>query len=121
MTMNFDRDLRLLAKEYEEWRKLNPVGDGSPYCVISFLNRNGYLADRRAVGYPESNRRYINGLSNRKFAAYTINRSQENVYITSDGTVFHEYEAAIEHETWWLMQERPDEDEEGGEAWDFSC
>ena len=127
--MNHDRDLRILEQEFMEQCKANPLVANSPSGLLKYLHVNGYLAERRSMGKPYSNRRWLNGLSNREFAKHTINCSQIqdydydyddnlvesgmiDVYTTTDGTVFYEYEEALNHETWWLNQERPDEDEE---------
>lgn len=119
--MNLFSDRRKIEQEYLEWIKQNPEIKDCPFTVISFLEGAGYLRDRRAVGKPESNRRFINSLPNRKFAELTINFSEKpdyvynydeepelwgtiDVFTTSDGTEFDNMQSAIDHETWWLDQ-----------------
>lgn len=109
-----------------DWIAKNPEVKDCPFTVISFLEGVGYLRDRRAVGKPESNRRFINSLPNRKFAELTINYRSEpdydydyddelyqcgtyDVFTTSDGEEFIDMESAIEHETWWLDQPHKEE------------
>lgn len=124
--MNLFSDRRKIEQEYLEWIKQNPEIKDCPFTVISFLEGAGYLRDRRAVGKPESNRRFINSLPNRKFAELTINYSEEpdynynydeelelwgfvDVFTTSDGTQFSDMESAIDHEVWWLDQPHTEE------------
>lgn len=94
------------------------------------------------MGQPYSNRRWLNGLTNREFAKHIINTStipdydydyDDNlvecgtidVYTTTDGTQFYDYEEALDYETRWLAQERPDEEEEAErkepEEWNCFC
>lgn len=135
--MNYDRDLRILEKEFIEQCKANPLVMNNPACLLKYLQRNGYLAERRSMGQPYSNRRWLNGLTNREFAKHLINSSTNpdydyddnlvecgeiDIYTTTDGTIFYDYEEALDYETRWLGQEHPDadENEEGGEEWDYS-
>ena len=121
MPMNLFSDRRKIEQEYFAWRERNPGIKDCPFTVISFLEGAGYLHDRRAVGTPESNRRFINSLPNRKLAELLINCSERpdfdynyedelewcgsiDVFTTSDGCVFNDMESAIDHETWWLDQ-----------------
>lgn len=115
--INLFSDRRKIEQEYLEWIKQNPEVKDCPFTVISFLEGAGYLRDRRAVGKPESNRRFINSLPNRKFAELTINYRSEpdydydyddelyqcgtyDVFTTSDGSEFIGMESAIDHEVW---------------------
>lgn len=124
--MNLFSDRRKMEQEYLEWIKQNPEVKDCPFTVISFLEGAGYLRDRRAVGKPESNRRFINSLPNRKFAELTINYSEKpdfdynyddelewcgsiDVFTTSDGSEFNDMESAIDHEVWWLDQPHTEE------------
>ena len=119
--MNLFSDRRKMEQEYLAWLKENPDIKDCPLTVISFLEGHGYLKDRRAVGSPNSNRRYINSLPNRKFAEFTVSYSEKpdydynyedelewcgtiDVWTTSDGTHFNDLESAIDYETWWLDQ-----------------
>lgn len=119
--MNLFSDRRKMEQEYLAWLKENPEIKDCPFSVISFLEGQGYLKDRRSVGSPNSNRRYINSLSNRKFAEFTISHSEKpdydynyddelewcgtiDVWTTSDGTEFNDLDSAIDHETWWLSR-----------------
>lgn len=142
MPMNHDRDLRILEKEFIEQCKQNPFVEQNIGYLLSYLNRNGCLVERRSMGQPYSNRRWLNGLTNRELSKYLINTStipdydydyDDNlvecgtidVYTTTDGTQFYDYEEALDYETRWLAQERPDEEEEaernGREEWNCSC
>ena len=142
MLMNHERDLRILAKEFMEQYKQNPFVEQNINCLLGYLNRNGYLAERRSMGQPYSNRRWLNGLTNREFAKHIINTSTipdydydyddnlvecgtKDVYTTTDGTQFYDYEEALDYETRWLAQERPDEEEEAErkepEEWNCFC
>ena len=126
MPMNLFSDRRKIEQEYLDWIKQNPEIKDCPFTVISFLEGAGYLRDRRAVGKPESNRRFINSLPNRKFAELTINYSEKpdynynydeelelwgfiDVFTTSDGSEFDDMESAIDHEVWWLDQPHKEE------------
>lgn len=140
MPMNHERDLRILAKEFMEQYRQNPFVEQDIHCLLGYLNRNGYLTERRSMGQPYSNRRWLNGLTNREFAKHIINTStipdydydyDDNlfecgtidVYTTTDGTQFYDYEEALDYETRWLAQERPDEEEEtdGKESEEWNC
>lgn len=124
--MNLFRDRRIIEQEYLDWIAKNPGIKDCTFTVISFLEGAGYLRDRRAVGKPESNRRFINNLPNRKFAELTINYSEKpdfdynyddelewcgsiDVFTTSDGSEFNDMESAIDHEVWWLDQPHTEE------------
>ena len=126
MNMNLFSDRKKIEQEYLEWIKNNPRIKDCPFTLISFLESSGYLIDRRSVGTPMSNRRYINSLPDRKFAELTINYSEEadfdynyddelewcgniDVYITSDGSKFNDLESAIDYEVWWLNQPHKEE------------
>lgn len=128
--MNLFSDRRKIEREYLDWIAKNPEIKDCPFTLISFLEGAGYLHDRRAVGAPESNRRFINSLPNRKFAELTINFSEKpdyvynydeepelwgtiDVFTTSDGTEFDNIQSAIDHETWWLDQPHKEEYNEG--------
>ena len=124
--MNLFSDRRIIEQEYLDWIAKNPGIKDCTFTVISFLEGAGYLRDRRAVGKPESNRRFINNLPNRKLAELTINYSEKpdytynydeelelwgfiDVFTTSDGSEFDDMESAIDHETWWLDQPHKEE------------
>lgn len=128
--MNLFSDRRKMEQEYLAWLKENPEIKDCPFSVISFLEGQGCLKDRRSVGAPNSNRRYINSLPNRKFAEFTISRSEKpdydynyddelewcgtiDVWTTSDGMQFNYLEDAIDHETWWLDQPRKEVVDDG--------
>lgn len=119
MPMNLFSDRRKIELEYLTWIEKNPEIKNCPFTLISFLEMSGYLKDRIAVGLPESNRRYINNLINRRLAELLINSStiqdydydyddnlvesgEIDIYTTSDGTTFYDYEEAVDHETRWL-------------------
>ena len=119
--MNFFSARKQMEQEYFAWIKENPEIKDCPFSVITFLESQGYLKDRQAVGAPNSNRRYINSLPNRKFAELTVSYSEKpdfdynyddelewcgtiDVWTASDGTQFNDLESAIDHETWWLGQ-----------------
>ena len=137
--MNYRRDLKIILAEFEYWCKMNPFVSNNTASLLSFLEKNEYLVCRRTLGPPDSNRRWINSLTNHELAKHLINTStipdydydyDDNLvesgtidtYTTTDGTVFYDYEEAVDYETRWLYKERPGEDEESGsEVWDFSC
>lgn len=126
MRMNSFSDRRKMEREYLAWLKEHAEIKDCPFSVITFLESNGYLKDRRAVGAPESNRSYINSLPNRKLAELTISYSEKpdfdynyddelewcgtiDVWTTSDGMQFNDLDSAIDHETWWLDQPHKNE------------
>lgn len=137
--MNYRRDLKIILAEFEYWCKMNPFVKNNTVTLLAFLEKNEYLNCRRTLGPPDSNRRWINSLTNHELAKHLINTSTApdydydyddnlvesgtiDIYTTTDGTVFYDYEEAVDYETRWLYKERPDDDEEGGsEVWDFSC
>lgn len=121
MPKNLFSDRLKIEQEYLAWIAKNPSIKDCVRTLISFLEMSGYLNDIRVVGSPESNRRYINGLSNRELAELLINISSVQDYdydydenlvecgtidicTTSDGTIFHDYEDAVDYEVQWLAQ-----------------
>lgn len=119
--MNFFSARRKMEQEYIAWITENPEIKDCTFTVISFLEMKGYLRDLRSVGTPASNRRHINEMPNRKLAEMLINSSErpdydydyeENMYQcgtidvfhTSDGSEFTDWDEALNHESWWLDQ-----------------
>ena len=126
---NLFSDRIKIEQEYLAWIAKNPSIKDCVRTLISFLEMSGYLNDIRVVGSPESNRRYINGLSNRELAELLINISTVPDYdydydeklvecgtidicTASDGTIFQDYEDAVDYEIRWLDQPHFDNTDE---------
>lgn len=73
-----------------------------------------------------TNEAYIKSLPRKELAVALINVTEVPDYIDDDGTIpsfttayvtsdrmeyFDDYEGALEHECWWLAQEREDEED----------